>query len=281
MTAARRILFLVALSVAMKAMFDPDVNARLVAWEPLGNLPLIVRQVVLHVPYALLAALLATRAEAWTRLPQAAGWYLALAVLAAGLFVPGAIASSQPAIALLATRIVVLLLVALIVMVLTRLTPKPGFIYEGSSFPAVRAFFALTLLLALSIELAAAALEVAGARAALDKVPAAYLNLAAAAIVVAAFIVASGVRFRSLQPNSASGWMTLGILLWLLGQLVEPAIPLLRTYGLHKERVAAAFINDATAIKAALEIAAHVVLLAGCFALLSHLLPERDRIARQ
>ena len=54
----------------------------------------------------------------------------------------------------------------------------------------------------------------------------------------------------------------------------------LRAYGLQKERAVVEFINDATAIKAGLEIAAHALLFVGCFTLLSHLLPERERIAR-
>lgn len=280
MNAVRRILFFVALTVAMKAMFDPDVNARIVAFGPIGNLPTVVREAALHVPYALLAALLLTRIEVWSRLPSAIGWYPVLLVLAAVVFVPGAVAASDPRLAALAKDAAVLLLIAAIVMALTRLTPKPGFIYEGSSFPAVRAFFALTLLLALSIGFVAPFVNDARTDAMLARIPAAYANLAVAAIIVAAFIAASGIRFRSLQPNSAAGWMTWGILLWVLAQAVEPVIPLLRTYGLQKERIVVEFINDATTIKAGLEIAAHAVLFVGCFTLLSHLLPERDRISR-
>lgn len=281
MTAAARILFFAAVVVAMKAMFDPDVNARVVAFEPLGNLPLIVRQVVLHVPYALFAALLLARAEVWRRLPSAIGWYVALLALAVAVFVPGAIAASRTPLVALATSVIVLLLVAAIVMVLTRLTPKPGFIYEGSSFPAVKAFLALTLLLALSIAFVAPVDNGTRLGAMLERVPVAYLNLAVAAVVVAAFIAASGVRFRSLQPNSAPGWMTFGIVLWVIAQLLAPAIPLLGTYGFNKERAAVLFIDNAATIKAGLEIAAHVALFIGGFFLLSHLLPARDRIARQ
>ena len=281
MTAAARALFFAAVVVAMKAMFDPDVNARLVAFEPLGNLPIVVRDVALHLPYALFAALLLTRAEVWRRLPSAIGWYVVLPVLAVTVFAPGAIAASHAALLDLVAHVILLLLIAAIVMLLTRLTPKPGFIYEGSSFPSVKAFLALTLLLALSIGFVTP-IEV-GTRmgAILERIPVAYLNLVVAAIVVAAFIAASGVRFRSLQPNASSGWMTFGIVLWVLAQLLEPVIPLLRTYGLARERAAVLFIDNATAIKAGLEIAAHVALLIGCFLLLSHLLPERDRIARQ
>ena len=124
-------------------------------------------------------------------------------------------------------------------------------------------------------------LAVAGAAGVADRVPAAYLDLALAAVVVAAFIMASGVRFRSLQPNSASTWMMLGILAWVVAQLVEPAEPLLRTYGLHKQPAVAAFIAHAPAIRGGLQIVAHALLFVGGLTLLSHLLPERERIARQ
>ena len=275
-----RVLFFVAFAVAMKAMFDPDVNARLVAWEPLGNMPVIVRELVLHVPYALIAALLLTRAEVWGRLPHMFSLYGPLAAVLAALLMSGTMAQSYPVAALIARPLVVLVLAAVVVMILTRLTPKPGYVYEGSSVPSVKLFVALTLLLALSIELAAPLANAAGAGAVLEKAPVVYLNLVVGAVLAAAFIVASGVRFRSLQPNSASGWMTLGIFLWLLAQLVEPVIPLLRNYGLHKERGVAEFINYATTIKAGLEITAHALLFVGVFMLLSHLLPERERVAR-
>ena len=274
-----QILFFVAFTVAMKAMFDPDVNARLVAFEPIGNLPILVREVVLHVPYALIAALLLTRAEVWRRLPEMFSLHAPLAAMLALLLMSGTMAQSNPALALIARPIAVLLLAANLVMVLTRLTPKPGFVYEGSSVPSVKLFLAMTLTVALSIELAAPLVDAAGIGA--MKIPAVYLNLAIAAVIAAAYIMASDVRFRSLQPNSASGWMTSGIVLWVIAQLIEPAIPQLRAFGFHKERFVAEFIDRAPAIKAGLEIAAHALLFIGCFTLLSHLLPARDRIARQ
>jgi hypothetical protein len=279
MNAVRRILFFVAFVVAMKAMFG-DVNALIQMWAPLAELPAVAREAALHVPYALIAALLLTRAEVWGRLPAMVSLYPPLVIAAAALVMAAGIARTNPDLAILAARLVTLVLVVPIVMILTRLTPKPGFIYEGSSFPAVKAFLALTLLAALSVPLAMPILAVTGAGGVADRVPAAYLDLAVAAVVVAAFIVASGVRFRSLQPNSASTWMTLGILAWVVAQLVEPAEPLLRTYGLHKQTLVATFIAHAPAIRGGLQIFAHALLFVGCFTLLSHLLPERERIAR-
>jgi len=279
MTAVRRILFFVAFVVLMKAMFD-DVNALILMWAPLADLPAIVREAALHVPYALIAALLLTRAEVWGRLPAMISLYPPLVIAAAALVMAHAIAATNPQLSVLAVRLVTLVLAVPIVMVLTRLVPKPGFVYEGSSFPAVRAFVALTLLLALSIGLAGPFLGLAGASSLLERIPVAYADIIIAAVIVAAFIVASGVRFRSLQPNSASTWMTLGILAWVLAQLVEPAEPLLRTYGLHKQPAVATFIAQAPAIRGGLQIAAHALLFVGCFTLLGHLLPERERIAR-
>src|SRR5206468_3797374 len=102
---------------------------------------------------------------------------------------------------------------AIIVMILTRLTPKPGFIYEGSMFPAVQAFIAFTLLLAMSIAMAGPLLVLIHVGGALERIPVGYANVIPAAIVVAIFVAASGIRFRSLQPNSASTWMAWGILM--------------------------------------------------------------------
>ena len=204
--------------------------------------------------------------------------YPPLAILAGMMLMPGAIAASQPDLAALAARIILLALAATLVMVLTRLVPKPGFIYEGSSLPAVKAFLALTLLLALSIDFAGAILGLTGFTV---RMPVDYANLAIAAVIVAGFITASGIRFRSLQPNAASSWMVAGIVAWAVAQLIEPAIPLLGTYGFQKQAAVAAFITHAAAIRAALHIAAHALLFIGAFSLLSHLLPARDRIARQ
>ena len=276
-----QILFFVAFTVAMKAMFDPDLNARLVAFEPIGNLPVLVREVALHVPYALIAALLLTRAEVWPRLPGMMSLHAPLAAMLALMLMSGTMAQSSPVLALIVRPFAVLLLVANLVMVLTRLTPKPGFVYEGSGVPSVKLFLAAMLTLALSIDLAAPIANAAGFGAVLEKVPAVYLNLAIGAVIAAAYIVASGVRFRTLQPNSASAWMSWGIALWVIAQLLEPAITQLRTYGFQKERGVAEFILHASAVKAGLEIVAHALLFIGCFTLLSHLLPERDRVARQ
>ena len=113
------------------------------------------------------------------------------------------------------------------------------------------------------------------------RMPVDYANLTIAAVIVAGFITASGIRFRSLQPNAASAWMVAGIVAWAIAELIEPAIPLLGTYGFQKQAAVAAFITHAAAIRAALHIVAHALLFIGAFSLLSHLLPARDRIARQ
>jgi len=279
MSAVRRILFFVAFTVAMKAMFG-DVNALGMMWEPLAAMPAPVREAVLHVPYALVAALLLTVSEVWGRLPAMITLYLPLAAAVAAMVPAHGVAAQYPELAPLAIALVTLVLVLCIVMILTRLTPKPGFIYEGSSFPSVQAFVALTLLLGLSIPLAAPVLTAAHSGHVLESIPVGYANLIPAGIVVAAFIVASGIRFRTLQPNSAGAWMGWGIALWLLAQFVEPAAPLLQTYGLHKQATAAWFIAHAATIRGSLELLAHALLFAGAFSLLSHLLPARDTIAR-
>jgi len=273
----RQAIFFVALVAAMKAMFG-DVNALILMWAPLAGLPAIVREAALHLPYALIAALLLTRAEVWTRLPAMISLYPPLVIAAAALVMAHAIAATNPQLAVLAVRLVTLVLAVTLVMVLTRLMPKPGFVYEGSSFPAVKAFIALTLLLALSIDFAGAILGLTGFTV---RMPVEYANLILAAVIVAGFITASGIRFRSLQPNSASSWMLAGIAAWAVAELIQPVIPLLTTYGFHKEAAVAAFITHAAAIRAALHIVAHALLFIGAFSLLSHLLPAREGIARQ
>jgi hypothetical protein len=277
MVAVRQAVFYIGFVVAMKAMFG-DVNALLQAWGPLAGLPAIAREAAIHVPYAVIAALLLTWAEVWRRLPAMFSLYPPLAILAGMMLMPGAIAASHPDLAILAARILTLLLVAMLVMVQTRFEPKPGFIYEGSSFPAVKAFIALTLLLALSIDFAGAILGLTGFTV---RMPVEYANLAIGAVIVAGFITATDVRFRSLQPNSASVWLVAGVAVWAVAELTQPAVPLLRTYGFHKEPAVAAFVTHLAAIRAALHIVAHALLFVGAFSLLSHLLPERDRIARQ
>jgi hypothetical protein len=49
---------------------------------------------------------------------------------------------------------------------------------------------------------------------------------------------------------------------------------------LHKQTAVATFIAHAPAIRGGLQIVAHALLFVGCFTLLTHLLPERERIAR-
>ena len=221
MAVVRQAVFYVAFAVAMKAMFG-DVNALIQMWvPPLADLPVVAREAVLHLPYALIAALLLTLAEVWRRLPAMFSLYPPLAIAMVTLLMSATMASSYPGPALLARPLATLLLVTTLVMVLTRLVPKPG------------------------------------------------------------FITASGIRFRSLQPNAASAWMVAGIVAWAIAELIEPAIPLLGTYGFQKQAAVAAFITHAAAIRAALHIAAHALLFIGAFSLLSHLLPARDRIARQ
>ena len=277
MAAVRQAVFYVAFAVAMKAMFG-DVNALIQMWVPLADLPVVAREAVLHLPYALIAALLLTLAEVWRRLPAMFSLYPPLAIAMVTLLTSATMASSYPELAPLARLLAMLLLMTTLVMVLVRLVPKPGFIYEGSSFPAVKAFLALTLLLALSIDFAGAILGLTGFTV---RMPVDYANLVVAAVIVAGFITASGIRFRSLQPNSASAWMVAGILAWAIAELIQPAIPLLGTYGFQKQAAVAAFITHAAAIRAALHIVAHALLFIGAFSLLSHLLPARDRIARQ
>lgn len=277
-----RAIFFLAFVVAAKAMFG-DLNEWLEAWQPLKALPGAVRELLLHVPYALLAALLLTRAEIWGRLPAGrasiAACFVLVILAVAELAAPCAVAG-MPRAAAVAGPLVTLALLAALVVVCLRLTPKPGFIYEGSGFPAVRAFIAFTLLLALSIDFAPIVTAIVDLAVAWARMPAHGINLALSALVVAAFVVTSGLRFRSLQPNPAVGWLMTGILFFLLAVLVVPAEGLARTYGLHRQAAVAAFLAHGATIAIVLRALAHVMLFIGAFYLVSHVLPPRDRIAR-
>ena len=275
----RQLLFFLAFTITAKALFG-EVNAWLEAWRPVATLDYGVRELAVHLPYAVVAGLLLTHAQIWSRLPANYGWYALLALLsAAQLLAPHAIAGLPPFPAP-AVPFLTLALLAAIVMVHLRLLPKPGFIYEGSSFPGVRAFIALTLLLALSIDFAPPLLALPGAGSVAERMPAMLVNVIVCALIVSAFISASGVRFRMLQPNPAGPWLVAGIVAFVAAELVQPTGALLKTYGLAGEPFAAALIVHAAAAVSLLRIAAHVLLFVGAFYLLSHLLPLRERGAR-
>lgn len=244
----RTAIFLVAFVVMSTATF-PDANAWLARLEPLSGLNAGLRYFLLHVPYALLAGMLFALARIGSRLPANPIWYGALGLLAVAhlcaAFVPSVyLALAKP------------LLVAAIVMVLLRLQPRAGSLYEATIVPGVLAFVALTLLTSMSLRFAQDFGGFGLWHPALDRMPADLGNLALAAIVAAAFIVASRIRHRSLQPCPAKPWLAAGVVVWAVAE------------GL---RFAGAYSVYADAVR----IAAHGALFVGMFYLLSHLLPRR------
>jgi hypothetical protein len=202
-----------------------------------------------YVPAALVAAALLAHARVAPRLPQDPAWTIVLALLAlaqlGAAFVPPAYAG-----------LVRYPLVVAIVLVLLRLKPRVGSLYEATPVPGILAFLSLTALLSQSVaivkDLAAAGLS----HAAIERIPAPMANVAAAAIVVAAFIVASRIRHRTLQPCPAKSWLAAGLLAWIVAAAAAHAHALAEyaAYGL---------------------LAAHAMLFVGAAYLLSHLLPRR------
>ena len=234
-----------ALVVMATATFS-DANAWIEPLPMMRQLPIAARIALLYVPYAILVAILWFAARVQPRVQGGMAWFLALAIFAVGTIV---------------TPYVTPALMLALALVLIRLAPHTGSLYEANTFPGVRAFLAFTLLLAMSIKWGA---DLFGMELLLENVPRLPLDAAGAAIcgvAVAVFIVAAKLRFRRVQPSSAAMWLTGGIVLCVAGALASH-LPSSVPYSFFAA--------------AGLLIAAHVALFVGSFLLLSNLLPYRE-----
>ena len=243
MSARGAILFL-ALVVLATTTFA-DANAWIEPLPEIRKLPLAVRVALLYVPYALLVGALWLYGRVGSRVQGHIAWFVVLAALAvAEIFT----AYTTPALMLVAA------------LVLLQLTPRAGSLYEAASFPSIRAFLGLTLLLAMSVKWGA---DVFGMELVMDLVPNFPLDemgLIVAAVAVGAFIAIARLRHRRVQLPGAAHWLTAGIIVCAAGA-VASHLPSKHPY---------AFFASA-----ALLIVAHLLLFIGAFLLLSHLLPRR------
>jgi hypothetical protein len=236
---ARPAIFFVAYVVMMVATFD---DAAALASR-------LASPFLLYLPAALVAAAVLAHARIPPRLPETWGWYVALVLLTLAQLATLVVASPYLAF----VKPALMLAVAL---TLLRAKPRAGNLYQGETMPGFTAFLAFTALVSMSIRPLADLAAVGVTHPAIERIPAPMTNLAAAAVLAAAFIVLARLRRRSMQPNPAKAWLVPGIVVFL---------------------VAAAAMHS----KATLEyaryglLAAHLMLFIGATYLLGHLLPGR------
>jgi hypothetical protein len=151
-------------------------------------------------------------------------------------------------------------LILVVALVMIRLAPRTGTVYEATSFPSILAFVGLSVLLAISLRWGADLFGLEFVEAFAPRVPRDAMGLIAAAIAAGAFIAFAGLRHRRVQPCGARKWLAAGIVACALGAVAS-----------HVPNAAYSFFASA-----ALLIAGHLALFVGAFLLLSHLLPRRD-----
>ena len=242
---ARSVILFLALVVMATATFD-DANAWLEPLPAIRKLPIAARIAMLYVPSAILVAILWFHARVGPRVQGHMAWFAALVLLAvATILTPYATPALMLALAL----------------VLLRVTPRIGTVYDAGGLPSVRMFLGFTLLLAMSLKWGE---EIFGMDLVMERManlPLDALGIAVCAVAVAIFIIATDVRHRRVQPCSAGFWLTLGIALGIAG-ILSAHLPSNVPYGFF--------------LSAALGIAGHLALFVGAFLLLTHLLPVRD-----
>jgi hypothetical protein len=233
-----------SMALALQALFSASPTA--------GALPADLRYLLTHLPFAIVFAMLFAHARIVPRLPPHPAWY---ALLAAFALAKVAIYWISFPYMWLATPA---LLVA-VVLVLLRVAPRTGDLYESSLMPGVTAFLGFSLLLATSwpVDYGVLAMQKAGLPSL--RLPILVPNLVIAMAVAGIFIVASGIRHRSMQPNPASAWLWIGIVLTVVAETVN-----ITMRGFFKAEYLLA-----------VRATAHLALLVGSFYLLSHLLPRR------
>lgn len=241
----RSVILFLALVVLATATFS-DANAWIDPLPAIRQLPIAARVALLYVPYAILVAALWFHGRVGPRVQGHIAWFVVLALLAAAEIFT---AYAAPVLALIAA------------LLLLKLTPRVGSLYESASFPSVRAFLGLSLLLAISLKWGADILGMDLAMELAPRMPLDAMGLIACAIAVGAFISIAGLRHRRTQMPGAAKWLGAGIAVGIVGAIA----------GHLPVKVAYAFFASA-----ALLIAAHLLLFIGAFLLLSHLLPARD-----
>ena len=239
-TTPRAALFFFAYVVTMVATFG-DAATLASAW---------MNPLLLYFPAALIAAAALAHARVAPRLPGSPGWYAALVVLALAQLATLAIASPY----LAAVKPALMFAVAL---TLLRVKPRIGDLYQGATMPGFTAFLAFTALISLSITPLKDLAAVGVSHPAIDRIPWPMTNLAAAAVLAMAFILLTGMRRRSMQPNPAKSWLVPGIVVFIVAAAA------------HHSKATVEYARYALLV-------AHLLLFVGATYLLSHLLPSRD-----
>jgi len=244
MTARRVVLFL-ALVVMATATFD-DANAWLEPLPAIRKLPIAARLAMLYVPSAILVAILWFHARVGPRVQGHMAWFASLVLLS---------------IATIITPYATPALMLGVALVLLRVEPRIGTVFEAVGLPSVRMFLGFTLLLAMSLKWGE---EIFGMDLLMERMPNLPLDgvgTGICAVAVAIFVIATDVRHRRMQPCAAGWWLTLGIVLGVAAALAAH-LPSTVPYGFF--------------LSAALGIAGHLALFVGAFLLLTHLLPPRE-----
>lgn len=217
--------------------------------DAMALVPMDQRLYLVYAPLAVLATVLLVHGRVASRVPQNP----VLHVIAFGLAVAHVPALLMPLPYEPATRV---LLIVFVVLILLRLKPRIGDLYQSMPVPGFVAFLSLTALAFQSIGIVQELAAVGVTHREIARIPLPMANLAAAAIVVMIFIAASGIRHRSQQLNPSKPWLYWGLAVWFAGA----ALTHVREY--------AQYANYAL-------VAGHVMLFIGAFYLLSHLLPRR------
>jgi hypothetical protein len=241
----RPAILFVAIVVMATATFS-DANAWIEPLPAMRQLPIAARVALLYVPYAILVAILWFYARVQSRVQGNIAWFIALAIFAVGTIL---------------TPYVTPALMLAIALVLLKLSPRLGFLYEATSFPSIRAFLGFTLLAAMSIKWGADLFGMELLLENLQSVPLDAVGAAVCAVAVGVLIAGAKLRYRRVQPCGAATWLTTGILTCAGGALAAH-LPSKIPYGFYAS--------------AGLLIAAHLMLFVGSFLLLSHLLPYRE-----
>ena len=241
----RPAILFVAIVVMATATFS-DANAWIEPLPAMRQLPIAARVALLYVPYAILVAILWFYARVQSRVQGNIAWFIALAIFAVGTIL---------------TPYVTPALMLAIALVLLKLSPRTGFLYEATSFPSIRAFLGFTLLGAMSIKWGADLFGMELLLENLQSVPLDAVGAAVCAVAVGVLIAGAKLRYRRVQPCGAAIWVTAGILTCAGGALAAH-LPSKIPYGFYAS--------------AGLLIAAHLMLFVGSFLLLSHLLPLRE-----
>ncbi len=241
---ARGAILFAALVVLATTTFA-DANAWIEPLPEIRKLPIAVRVALLYVPYALLVGALWFYGKVGSRVQGHVAWFVVLAALAvAEIFT----AYATPILTLVAA------------LVLLKLTPRVGTIYDATSFPSIRAFLGLTVLLAMSLKWGADLFGMDLVMELMPNLPLDETGLIVSAVAAGAFIAIARLRQRRVQLPGAAHWLTAGIVTCVAGAIASH-LPSKLPY---------AFFASA-----ALLIVAHLFLFIGAFLLLSHLLPRR------